>query len=496
MAKKRKLETTVENENNENLNNDNVVTLPSNPPKKNKRAFDAARLNRLTASWSALVTSINDDIKCDLLTLRSRSNDLAQNDPLIKKWLDTVERNVVGSQGFQLQSKVKDSVGIDHIANDAIESHFDKWSSKPEVTGRLSLPELSRLVVRSVARDGEVLIRHIFNESTYGYQVQLISANRLAFIDREAHNNQNAILSGVEIDSWGRPIAYHLYKDKCLPASPTIRVSASEISHIYVQEYPEQVRGIPWAAAVMTRIHILKKYIEFALVASAVGASKMGFYTTPTGDLSPLAEEDEESGEFIQQAVAGEFGVLPPGYDFKSFDPDYPHQNFNDFVRSISRWIASGLGISYNLLCNDADGVSYSSIRSFIVEERDHWMTLQQVFIAQLMEPIFNNFITSALLKNKLTLEDGKSLPIAKKEKFMRHAFLGRRWSWVDPKKDAEAKILLFNSKLASPYDIAAEQGMDLNYILQDLNRFANECEKLGLKIENVSIPADDGGEE
>ena len=76
-------------------------------------------------------------------------------------------------------------------------------------------------------------------------------------------------------------------------------------------------------------------------------------------------------------AEAGSFGVLPPGYKFESWDPDYPHQNYENFVKARLRSIASGLGIAYHTLANDLSDVNFSSARAGTLEERDNWIVLQ-----------------------------------------------------------------------------------------------------------------------
>lgn len=456
--------------------------------KKSKRSFEAAQINRLNSSWNQFVRSINEDLRYELPVLRVRSNDLAQNDPLAKKYLNLVEENIVGSQGFQLQAKSYDSVGVDSEANNAIERHWSKWSKKKcDVRGTLTLPEIERLVARSVARDGEILIRHIFDDrNIYGYSLQLIEAAKLADINQEAFNGRKQIISGVEIDQFGSPIAYHIYKNKCTKGAETIRIPASEISHIFISEYPSQIRGIPWMSAVMQRMFVLKKFTEFALQASAIGASSMGFFTQGEGVTDPLTEEEDSEGELYTSAVGGSFSVLPPGYDFKSYDPAYPHELFDTFTTAIVRHIASGLGVSYNLLANDLTGVSYSSIRSAVLEERSHWMTLQESFISQMMDTVYEKWLSSALLNKSITLENGTFLPVSKKEKFMNYSFQSRRWAWVDPLRDINAKVVALQNKLESPYSIAAELGKDLETILDDIQRFEAECEKRGIKPQSV----------
>ena len=51
-----------------------------------KRTFDAARQTRLVASWAAVTRSINTDLKDGIDAVRARVRDLAQNEPMVKKY--------------------------------------------------------------------------------------------------------------------------------------------------------------------------------------------------------------------------------------------------------------------------------------------------------------------------------------------------------------------------------------------------------------------------
>lgn len=478
------------------------------PGRRVARRFDAAQYNRLTHSWVASERSINTELRADLDALRRRSRDLAKNSPLAKKFLQMVGGNVVGPRGFALQARVKNPDGSpDKLANDAIEAGFTDWgrARNCDIGKRLSFRAMCRAIAIGLARDGEVLVRERNGAANpYGYALQLLDIERLdTMLNREAEPGKNQIIMGVEMDADGAPAAYWL-ATSALGRDPTgrklQRIPAAEIIHLFMTDDPEQVRGVPWMHAVMLAVNDLKGYNHAAIVAARIGASKMGFFTSPDGDPTPIADGEDSAGMPFTEADPGQFGMLPPGYDFKSFDPDYPHANYAAFVKEHKRDVASGFGVAYNTLANDLEGVNFSSIRSGTLEERDNWMVVQQEFIDSLLDVVYEHWLDSALLSGALTMPNGSPLPASKRQKFLAHEFQGRRWQWVDPLKDINASVVAIENGLASPYTIASQQGLDAEDVLDDIARF-----QAAAKAKNVILgapapapvavepPADDG---
>ena len=456
-----------------------------------RRRFDAAQYNRLTHSWIASERSINTELRTDLDALRRRSRDLAKNSPLAKKFLQMVVGNVVGPRGFNLQVRVENpDSSPDKLANDAIEAGFKDWSraANCDIAGRLSFPDMLRAIIRGIARDGEALVRIRQGAANpYGYALQLLDVERLdTTLNREPAEGRNQIIMGVELDADGRPVAYWLATN-ALGRDPTgkklQRILAGEILHLYMTDDPEQVRGIPWMHAVMLTVNDLKGYNHAAIVAARIGASKMGFFTSPDGDPTPVADGEDGAGMPFTEADPGQFGMLPPGYDFKSFDPDYPHANYAAFVKEHKRDVASGFGVAYNTLANDLEGVNFSSIRSGTLEERDNWMLVQEWLIGAFVDIVYAGWLDNALLAGALLMPNGSALPASKRAKFSAHEFQGRRWSWVDPLKDVQASALAVENGFASPYTIAAQMGVDAEDVLDDIARFQAAAAAKGVKL-------------
>jgi lambda family phage portal protein len=481
-----------------------ALGLFSKPPQRimGQRNYAAAQVNRLTQGWSTVSGSANSEIHRSLDAVRARSRKLANDDEYVKKWLAMVTTNVVGPTGFRFQARVYDKPGSpDTYANDAIEAAWAKFCKKGvcDVTGRQSMTGLQQLAMKAVARDGEFLIQIVRGTAAanaYGFALQLLDVDRLATtLNKPAEGGANAIRMGVEVNAYGRPVAYHLKTNHPGDLYQTTsgirgdhyqRVPAADIIHEFVADRPEQVRGMPWAHAAMIRLNNLGGYEEAAVIAARVGASKMGFFTTPDGQaevVSTGTDDGTEQGGLTMDADPGVFQSLPEGVQFQPFNPDYPTAMYADFVKANLRGIASGLGVAYHALANDLEGVSFSSIRSGTLEERDVWMLIQEWFAQSFLDRVHAEFMQAALAFGQITLPNGSTLPISKLDKFTPHTWQGRRWEWVDPLKDIEADIAAINAGLKSPQSVAAKLGLDYEDLLVEIQAATAMREAMGIKL-------------
>lgn len=468
-------------------------------PKTAARRFDGAIANRLTASWNAYNVAIDAELRTDLDRLRARSRDMFKNNEYAAKFGRMVPINVVGAEGFKLQVRAQDPGGaMDNIANRAIEAAFDTWS-KPcncDVRGKRSFVDICRSVARTLPRDGEFLIRKRRGAGAgpFGYQLQSLDVDRLdTLMNIMPAVGRNAVIMGVEVDEWRAPVAYHLWDRHPTEAANVSRyrerVPAADIIHGFIEIEDEQTRGVPWMHAAMRRCNDLNGYREAAVIAARVGASKMGFFTTPDGQPKSHTDGDDGHGNFSSEATPGTFDVLPEGVTFQSFNPEYPHAQFDMFCKSALRGIASAIGIAYHSLSNDLESVNFSSIRAGTLEERDEWMVIQNWLIEQLLEVVFEDWMDMALLMGAILLPNGSALPLAKKQKFLNRTWQPRRWQWVDPLKDMAASVLAIENGLASPQMIAAQSGRDIEEVIDDLKRFQEMLKAKGVVLMGTSAP-------
>jgi len=441
-----------------------------------KRAvFYGANTGDLYHSWSTQNFSGNAELRHDLKKLRARSRQLSRDNEYMKKFLRMVKTNIVGREGIKLQSMAMDrkNEGPDDLARTKIEEAFKDFSKRGncDVSGNYSFRDIQSQIMTSMARDGEVIIRRIFNfDNKYKYALQLIEADHLDDNYNQRFEDGRAIKMGIELNQYGRPIAYHLFKDHpgdiVFPYGYSIgekvRIPASEILHLFIPQRISQNRGLPWIHAAMNRINMFDGYQEAELVASRVAAAKGGFYKK-IGEGQYIGD-DKENNQPIQEATPGHFEILPGNMDFQDFNPQHPTTAYEAFVKTTLKGIASGIDVSYNYLANDLEGVNYSSIRAGVLDERDVWRDLQAWLIEHFLQIIFQEFIEMAIYTGNL------ALPGSEKERWFKALWQPRGWQWVDPQKDIMAAILALKAGIDTHSNICARLGTDYEENLKQLS--------------------------
>ncbi|MGL4576371.1 MAG: phage portal protein [Burkholderiaceae bacterium] len=446
------------------------------------RGFNAATVDNLTSSFTAEHSSLNEDLERSLRVIRGRSRYLAKNNDYVKRFLNMVQNHVVGPEGFKLAVNCLRLDGtIDEADKLVCEKFFKEWSKRGvcDVTGRLSFTALCRLCMLMVARDGEAIVRRVKRKDVnkFGYALQVIDPVLLDDTFRTDYADGRRIRMGVETNAEGRVLAYHFLSDVESPfGSKRVRVDASEIWHLFIQEEPSQVRGVPWLHTSMRRLNNTGEYEEAAVIAARVGASQMGFYVPPadSGGGAALANDviygkdanGNDVHQLVKDATPGTFEELPPGYDFKSFDPDYPHQNFDPFLKAMLRGISSGMNVDYGTLSNDLVGATYSSIRTGKLESNDSWLCLQAWFKECALEPLWPELLDMGFVSGSLA-----SLPISKYDKYNAALWQGRRWTWVDPENDMKATELELKNCLTSYSAVMRGLGRDPEAVWRELER-------------------------
>ena len=470
-----------------------VLTQSPPPPRAARNTFLGAENSRLTFSWATVPLHINRALYQDLRVLRARSRDLARSNEYATKFLSLVVNNVVGHCGAKLQVKaLKPDGKIDEMDSAACEKMFAEWAKigNCEITGKLSFVDVQQLYIRTMARDGEALVRR-HATGPFGYQLELVDPQLLDERLNLDLPNGNKVRMGVEFDRMHRPVAYYFVRTDTsdpmnfgfISGSDHERVSADQVWHRFVMEEASQLRGKPWMAPVIWRAQMMGGYEEAAMVASRLGAAEQGFFETPDGDAGPLANStegavDEGSEQLVLESEPGVYRGLPPGYKFVKNDPRYPHEMYADFIKQCLRGFASGTLTAYNDLANDLENVNYSSIRAGTLDVRETWKTLQGLQDCTLLGPVYSELLPRAILSGKL------ALPFSKLAKFDAASWQGRRWEWVDPKNDTEANKIAVQNGFKSYSQIIREQGRDPDDVWRELESDRQRLGAMGLKLD------------
>lgn len=457
-------------------------------PAIRKREYAGASKSRLMADLFDSERSADSELRPVLRTLRARSRDLARNNEYAKRYINLLKTNIVGDRGFTLQVKAMAANDVLDSGNQDIESAFRRWGKKGNCTvdGRMSWIDAQKLVAEALARDGEVfLIKHRGADYHDSFALQFIEPDEIDEQKNERMPNGNEIRMGVELDEFKRPVAYHKLSyhpgdydyTNAGARKKHIRIPAERVIHIFLPLRAGQTRGEPWMAPVMFSLKQLSGFREAAVINARIGASKMGFFTSPAGD--GFVPDDMQDNAPIMDAEPGTFHQLPQGVSLETFDPAFPNNEFDSFHKSVLKGIASGLGVSYTSLSNDLEATSYSSIRQGALEERDHYRDLQAFMIEHFAQPVYEAWLMSAMEIRSF------GIPASRFDRFADASmFRGKAWSWVDPQKEMNAAIMGMQAGVLSIQDVASQYGKDVEELFAQIQRDKALAEQFGVRYE------------
>lgn len=480
------------------MNQSNVVQIP----RKTSRQWKAAKINPLTSDWAAYTRPTDVDIRHGLQTIRARARDLAQNSDHAKGFLRIVRNNVVGAPGFVLQSRAATVRGKpDNPLRQQIEAEWREWGKRGncEVSGKFSWRMLQRHIAETVAREGEAFIRIATPwTNRWGFALQVIDPESVDLTYNGEYQGRE-VRMGVEIDDWRNPVAYHIYGEPPINVSSyrtgtnRFRIPADEIIHVYLPELVWQTRGVPWLAVAAQRLHMITGTEDAEVTASRASACKQAAYEAkewapaPEAPVAGLVDSSgdpiaSDPGAFAQEMAPGTNEIVPYGYELKLLDPQHPNANMPDFLKWGLRSVGTGLGVSYNTLGNDAEGVNYTSLRFFLGVEHDNWMESQDWFESDFPSPVFDAWTTQQLMLGTVTPRPGRELQARNVH------WQPRRWDGPDPSKQAQADRQDLENGSTSLTKILARKAIDFDDLLEER---VSELQRLKAKADELGVPLD-----
>ena len=457
-----------------------------------KRAYAAAQNNRLTSDWVSQATSADSEIRGSIRMLRNRARQLVRDSDFAKSALRAVKNNVVGT-GIRMQAQVRMQRGgrLADDLNRRIEEEWDRWTSakRCHCGGKLSWYDIQRLSITSMLESGEVFIRFVkqpFGNSKVPLGLEIIESDLLDDDYNAIANNGNEIRMGVEIDKWGRPVAYHFfdyhpgdyqfsYANKAV--KKRIRIPADDILHLYLIERPGQTRGVSAFATAIMRLRNLSGYEEAEIVAARASSSMMAFVKTPDQELF-------EDGTFDQESVLdfspGSIRRLAPGEEMQFFTPNRPDDAFTPFVQQMLRAVAAGIGCSYTQVSSDFSQSNYSSSRLELLETRTHYKTLQQYLIESLCEEVYEKWLEMAVMAGALDLPGFDSNP----ERYEEAKWIAPAAQFVDPQKEAAAYKELIRCGIMTLSQVIALHGGDFEDQMRQRQHELAVADELGIVLD------------
>jgi lambda family phage portal protein len=429
----------------------------------------SASSSPMLARWAMAQLTQDDYLAMSLRDLRHKSRDFVRNNGEASGFLRDLESDIVGAEGVVVQSRLRFSASgrTRDPVNDEVEAGYKEWSGFGHCTtdGRHSRASLGRLVIRTVAQDGEFFAFWRRGVGDHGLQLEPFDADRVDdTFHRRATPTSNGIDMGVEYNAVGRTVAYHIRDDV---TRERVRVPADQVLHIYLQLWATQRRGVPWLTPVLFASKILADYTEAEVTQARLGATN-GVFFEQEADGAALPGTVDEQGRplAIQWDATPAFGrVLPPGVTAKSHMPTHPNGNFVGFTASVKKEIARGAGRSYASWTGDLTQVNFSSARLDRLRELDFNRLMQTALLLDQFErPLFREWCTLARRVGAIVVP--ATIDTARLVRSAR--FQMRGWAYTDPVKDVQAAGMKLALGLTTRSREAALLGLDYYDLIEE----------------------------
>lgn len=447
------------------------------------RHYEAASVGRRTDGWHRLGTDANSAAGLMALPiLRAQARDLVRNNPWARQALRRLVANIVG---WGIRPKATGP------AADRITQAWRDWAETTQCdsAGRLTMYGIQSQVMRTVIESGEILIRRRWRLPTDGLavpmQLQLLEPD---FIDTARNgilgDAGGPIIQGIEFDQIGRRVAYWLFDrhpgsvlsfgtgaSSFSPISK--RVDAADVLHVYEQDRPGQVRGVPWFASVDVRLHDFHNFSDATLMKARIAACLAAFVTDPGDGIAGLAQTgtDNVTGLPTDTFEPGMIMNLQPGKTVTVANPPAANDH-QSYSTSLLREIAAGVGTTYEDLTGDLSQVNYSSARlGRLAHQQDVHGWRWNVVIPQFCVPVW------LWMQQALNLS-GVQVGVAPA------AWHPAPMPMLDPDKESKAYQQRVRNGQMTWSQMIREMGEDPDKMLDEIEELNGELDRRGIALD------------
>ena len=488
------------------------------------RAYDAAdRGHRQMSGWTPRIGDVDKEANAARDTIVARARDLNRNNPVISGGIDRRTEAVVGSR-IRLQAMPDfEAMGRNWEWASSwsrnVESQFRVWDRDSRRLCDAHRAQTFGQIVETAYRhwwvDGEACAYIEMRDRGSAYQtcVRLIDPDRLMNpqnkVDGAELPNGNQVVGGVEIDTTGVAIAYHVLRyhpdapNKARTFDDTVRIEREDddgrprFIHAFKRKRADQRRGVSRLVASMRKIRVLDKYDDAELELAILRALRSPYVESPAPTdeireaLAPGgsdASEDytqqwldyREENPLIVEGIG--YTTLMPGEKIGFATADGPPAHYGDFRKEGLRSIASDFGLSHQQLAQNWEDINYSSARTLLNEIWRGLLDDRWQFTQSFCGPVYAAWLQEAVAIGKVKLPGGPIGFYRYRAEITMSEWLGPGRGKIDPKKEGEASDLNLAAGRTNLSLEANEQGMDSRDVLMGRARDHAWIEEFGLK--------------
>lgn len=391
-------------------------------------SYHGGRMDRsATRNWRPGAGSANADTSYDRTDLRSRSRDLARNNPTACAAINTNVSNVIGT-GLSMRPRIAaKTLGLDAEQAEEYETTIaEEWklwatSQNCDTARTLDFYGLQEQAFRSMLESGDVfaLLPSVKRRAwPYTLAVQLIEADRVSNPGFKA--DSETIVGGVEFDTYGAPKQYHIsnkHPGDLQRAGMTWRpyvafgekTGRRNVIHLFDQLRPMQARGVPFLSPVIEPLKQLGTYTDAELQAAVISGAFSVFIKMDPDAFQDLFSEEartaitSSASQWDGNLSSGKAVNLLPGEEVSSANPGRPNAEFDPFVTAIFQQIGMALEIPFEVLTMHYTA-SYSAARAALLTAWRVFYKRRHFMAARFCQPIYEEFLAEAVGMGRLAL--------------------------------------------------------------------------------------------
>lgn len=436
-----------------------------------ERSYDAgANGGRAKRFGSTGGLSATSEIRKSGTLLVNRSREMVQNSPYARRAIRAIGADVVGS-GIRPSFSGKVSKALAK----KLKQDWKAWSESvgADYDGRKTFFAMQRLCMRAVLESGDVFV--IKRVTKTGLKLQVLESD---YLDRLKDGIQvkdgGFIVLGIEFDKTGKRVAYWLHTQH--PGDNRInfkmesqRFDVDDVIHIYQEERPGQLLGVPLGVTAINRLRDFKEYQDAQLIRQKIAACFSVFIAKQSDGMRP-ADGLAQSLNPYERVEPGMIEHLLPG-ESVSFGTPPPVEGFKDYSSGILHEVSAGYDVPYEVLSGDYSQVNFSSGRMarmtysrFVAE----WQ--EDLIIPLLCARVFDwwlqvtKIITPGAQTNGLVVE-----------------WTSPRMEFIDPMKEIKAMVERVRGGLISWQEAVRELGYDPETLMEELKADAAAFDAAGL---------------
>lgn len=479
------------------------------------------------ATWRPRLASADHAVLKDAGIIRARARDLVRNNPFAKNAV-RMNRDAVSGSGLKLALKIDwRSLGLKSIEVAAEWQDFvvRQWESFAEGFGfqadarrQRTFSQLFALVDMTDYVDGEAIavIEQKPGIGPYTTCLNLVDPDRLS--NPSWTQDQRYLRGGVEHDSFGEPVAYHIRLAH--PSDVGIGLDSQQwarverttpwgrpiVLHTYDQTRPEMSRGVSEFASAIVPMKMLAQYNDTELQTAIVQAAYAAVIKTELdwssamqvlgGQIKGTASSGNPMTDMVTAHLSGaakyyekrditwngaRIPHLLPNETLDVVRSTHPNSNFADFEKAFLRQLSAGLGVEAHELSKNYADVNYSAARAALAAVWRTYRTRRMRMVNQLAMPFFGAWLEEAVALGTVPMPPGVTDFVGARQYLVRGTFIAWGKPLIDPLKERQASEVGMKIGAETLEEICAEDGQDWRDNLDQLAYEKRYREGLGL---------------